>query len=113
MARAVAPADAVPAPSDVEGPPPPAAPLAPWLRINSGGGKANKKGKHDSFDGPVRKASMTEDKLKICGAWNSARGCADREHLCPQRGKHLCSVILSSGIVCKSRDHIAQTHFSR
>ena len=78
-----------------------------------GGGKANKKGKHDSFDGPVRKASMTEDKLKICGAWNSVRGCSDREHLCPQRGKHLCSVILSSGIVCKSRDHNAATHFSR
>ena len=78
------------------------------------GGKGqgkNKKGKGQ--EGSLRRASQTENRIKLCGAYNSPKGCVDNDRNCPQKGRHWCSIILADGTVCKAKDHCAITHFTR
>ena len=59
----------------------------------------------------VRTASTDKNGTKLCGAFNGKRGCVARGRDCPQRGRHLCSVILPNGEICKDKTHTAMTHF--
>ena len=75
-----------------------------------GAGKGKSKGKQDNGKGMPRTASMDNKGRKICGAFNSKKGCT-HERSCPQRGVHVCSVLLPNGGVC-GKQHSAISHFS-
>ena len=50
-------------------------------------------------------SSFTPSGKKLCGAFNSAKGCPD-ERNCPQEALHRCNIITSSdGRVCFATDH--------
>ena len=75
-----------------------------------GKGKGKDKGKNKAprTDNGPRLAS-THNNQKLCGAFNSKRGCPN-EKSCPQRARHVCSVILPNGSVCLRTDHGAAGH---
>ena len=79
------------------------------------GGKGKDKGKKGHGKGKDQDNRMTTvtmlpgGKVKVCGAFNSARGCT-KETQCPQRGRHVCSVKMRDGTICQARDHGAATH---
>ena len=48
---------------------------------------------------------------KICGSYNSKRGCCKNEKNCPAKGKHVCGYILDeNGRVCLRYDCSWATH---
>ena len=73
-----------------------------------GKGKGKDKDKRPRTDNGPRLAS-THNSQKLCGAFNSKRGCPN-EKSCPQRARHVCSVILPNGSVCLRTDHGATGH---
>ena len=79
------------------------------------GGKGKDTGKKGDGKGKDKGNKLTTvtmlpgGKIKVCGAFNSARGCT-REAQCPQRGRHVCSVKMRDGTMCQARDHGAATH---
>ena len=76
-----------------------------------GAGKA-KGAKGAGGDGTqgVRRASVDSKKRKLCGAYNSPRGCVWSDKQCPQQGRHVCSVLLPSGEICGSTQQGASGH---
>ena len=66
-----------------------------------------KGGKRPAMDG-VRMAHADSKKRKICGGYNSKRGC---EEPCPRGERHICSVIGKNGRICEDSRHNAQEHF--
>ena len=54
----------------------------------------------------VRLAGVDNNKKRICGAWNSPRGCQEP---CPKKQRHGCSVIDKNNRVCLRTDHTAMT----
>ena len=82
----------------------------------AGGGK-RPAGPSDPGPGKKYKIGVTSTQLrdgtKICGAFNSKRGCV-HESRCPQWGAHRCSYIIrEDGTVCGARDHGAADHKRR
>ena len=73
-----------------------------------GKGKDKGKDKRPRTDSGPRLAS-THNGQKLCGAYNAKRGCPN-EKACPQRARHVCSVILPNGSVCLRSDHGAAGH---
>ena len=53
----------------------------------------------------VRLASQDNNRKKLCGAWNSVRGCNEP---CHKKQRHACSVIGRDSQICLSREHNAQ-----
>ena len=57
-------------------------------------------------------SSFTPSGKKLCGAFNSVKGCPD-ERNCPQEALHRCNIITSSdGRVCFATDHGGHQHRS-
>ena len=56
-------------------------------------------------------STLPGGKARLCGAWNSHKGCTRGEAQCPQRALHRCSVILADGTICQARDHPAVEHY--
>ena len=74
------------------------------------GGKSQGKGKGNKQTGKLRTSTKDRQDRKICGAFNSAKGCVRDERSCPQGGRHVCSVLGSNNIVCASTKHNALGH---
>ena len=78
--------------------------------IKTPGGKGRDGGKGK----PQPKVTTRDDaNKKICGAFNTPRGCPHGEAQCPQWGRHVCGVVDKNGRICESRDHGAASHFKR
>ena len=70
---------------------------------------ATAKARRSSKIGKV--ATTTRNKEKLCGAFNSKRGCVRREKDCPQWGKHRCAYIIKEDGACIfATDHGAAHH---
>ena len=67
-----------------------------------------KKGRTDALGGVKR--VTTYNGTKYCGAFNGKKGCVWNEQNCPQHAKHMCSVVLPSGEICRSTRHGAAGH---
>ena len=92
----------------------------PGQSNRGGGGKADKgkggKGKGKEGKGKAggngvkskigNLASKNKSGSKICGSFNSKKGCKSDEAKCPQWALHCCGMIISEdGKVCHNRDH--------
>ena len=78
------------------------------------GGKGGKNGKQQrlpqpNHTGQIKIQSMYKGQ-KVCGAFNSVRGCTPNERGCPQRGQHICGYIRPDGATCGDRTHGATFH---
>ena len=79
-----------------------------------GKGKEDKRPRQQAPDYAGQVKTGTKDRYgrKFCGAYNAKKGCSRHEKDCPQRGKHLCNVVMPNGDLCQSSRHIASTHNS-
>ena len=61
--------------------------------------------------GTFNRITIDKNRVKFCGAWNSAAGCSKNEKQCPQAGKHACCAQVARGVACGKRDHNFLNHY--
>ena len=71
-------------------------------------GQGKNSASSDALEG-VQRVSIHKG-VKYSGAFNGKKGCTWNEKDCPQYAKHMCSVMMPNGQVCRRTNHGAHGH---